>query len=120
VGKQNSKLRKTSGTTDREALRGALSAAHAEGLPSVVNFINRSALGEMVPGDIIFLDEYASLRESFAPSFIAILACPVCGTPSLLTATQYSGATPVVCGSKLCSELFRIVDEAQIVYLPPS
>ncbi len=105
---------------DREALRGDLDAPRAEALPSAVHFVNRSSLGDMVPGDIIFLDEYASLRESFAPCFIAILACPVCGTPSLLTATQYSGAAPVVCGSKVCSGLFRIEDEAQIVYLPPS
>jgi len=74
----------------------------------------------MAPGDILLLDDSVPLRESFAPTFIAVLACPVCGTPSLITFAQYSGAAPVVCGSKLCSGLFRILDEAQIVYLPPS
>lgn len=73
----------------------------------------------MAPGDILLLDDFVQLRESSAPNFIAVLACPVCGTPSLITSAQYSGAAPVVCGSKLCSGLFRIIDEAQIVYLPP-
>ncbi len=120
VGKQSIKLRKTSAATDREALRGSLHSSQTEGLPTVINFVNRSSLTELAPGDILFLDEYVSLRESFAPAYIAILACPVCGTPVLITPVQYSGATPLVCGSKRCSGIFRIVDETQIAYLPPS
>ena len=46
----------------------------------------------MAPGDIVFLDE--SIAESFAPNFVAVLACPVCGAPGLITSAQYSGATP--------------------------
>ena len=74
----------------------------------------------MAPGDIVFLDDFAHLRESFAPNFVALLACPLCGSPGLITSVQYSGGAPIVCTSKVCSGLFRIVDEAQIVSLPPS
>jgi hypothetical protein len=74
----------------------------------------------MAPGDIVFLDDFSSLREAFAPNFVAVLACPLCGSPGLITSVQYSGGAPIVCTSKVCSGLFRIVDEAQIVSLPPS
>jgi hypothetical protein len=74
----------------------------------------------MTPGDILFLDDFAHLRESFAPVFVAVLACPICGFPSLITSAQYSGGAPIVCTSKECSGLFRIREEAQIVTLPPS
>jgi hypothetical protein len=73
----------------------------------------------MAPSDIVFLDDYAYLRESFAPNFVAVLACPLCGAPSLITSVQYSGGAPIVCSSKVCPGLFRIVDEAQIISLRP-
>jgi hypothetical protein len=81
---------------------------------------NRSSLSDMAPGDIVFLDDFAYLREAFAPNFVAVLACPLCGSPGLITSVQYAGGAPIVCTSKICSGLFRIVDEAQIVSLPPS
>ncbi len=74
----------------------------------------------MAPSDIVFLDDFAQLRESFAPSFVAVLACPLCGSPGLITSLQYSGGAQIVCTSKVCPGLFRILDEAQIVSLPPS
>jgi len=100
-------------------VRGASNPSGPARLPGVVHLVNRSSLADMAPGDIILLDDFGYLRESFGPNFIAVLACPLCGTPSLITSAQYSGAAPVVCGSILCSGLFRIIDEAQIVYLPP-
>jgi len=81
---------------------------------------NRSSLSDMAPADIVFLDDFAYLRETFAAHFVAVLACPLCGSPGLITSIQYSGGAPIVCTSKVCSGLFRIVDEAQIVALPPS
>jgi len=74
----------------------------------------------MAPGDIVFLDDFVCQRESFASSFVAVLACPLCGSPGLITSGQYSGGAPIVCTSKVCPGLFRIVDEAQIISLPPS
>jgi hypothetical protein len=81
---------------------------------------NRPSLSDMAPGDLVFLDDFAHLRESFAPNFVAVLACPLCGSPGLITSAQFSGGAPIVCTSKVCSGLFRIVDEAQIVSLPLS
>jgi hypothetical protein len=36
----------------------------------------------------------------------------------LISAAQYHGFAPVVCGAKVCSGLFRIVDRERLVYLP--
>lgn len=80
----------------------------------------RSSLSEMAPGDVVFLDDFAHLRESVSANFVAVLACPLCGSPGLITAMQYSGGAPIVCTSKVCPGLFRILDESQIVSLPPS
>jgi uncharacterized protein YbaR (Trm112 family) len=80
---------------------------------------NRANLGAMNPGDIVFLDEVSALRESSDPGLIAVLACPWCGSPGLITASQFSGSASIVCTSKNCSGLFRIINEAQIVPIPP-
>jgi hypothetical protein len=81
---------------------------------------NQSSLSDIAPGEIVFLDDFDSLRESFAPYFIAMLACPLCGSPGLITSVQFSGGAPIVCASKDCSGQYRIVDEARIVALLPS
>jgi uncharacterized protein YbaR (Trm112 family) len=73
----------------------------------------------MAPGDIVLLADLFYHREFFAPSFVAVLACPLCGSPGLITSAQYSGGAPIVCTSKACAGLFRIVDQTQIVALPP-
>jgi hypothetical protein len=101
-------------------MRGVPISDRAEQFPLDLHLSNRSSLSEMALGDIFFLDDFAHLRESFAPSFVAVLACPSCGSPGLITSAQYSGGAPIVCTSKVCSGLFRIVNEAQIVPLPLS
>ncbi len=120
MAKQSSKIRKTGGASGREGVRGVPSSNRAEQLPTDLHMSNRSSLSDMAPGDIVFLDDFAYLRESFAPNFVAVLACPLCGSPGLITSGQYSGGAPIVCTSKICPGLFRIVDEAQIISLPPS
>lgn len=120
VAKQSNKLRKPITVSVREGVRGVSSSAQAVRPPTDLHLSSRSTLTDMAPGDIVFLDDFAYLRESFAPNFVAVLACPLCGSPSLITSGQYSGGAPIVCTSKVCSGLFRIVDEAQIVSLPPS
>jgi len=120
VGKQSSKVRKAGGMPDQDTVRGASNHSEGERLPTILHLASRSSVSDMGPGDIVFLDDFVYLREVFAPNFVAVLGCPNCGTPVLITAAQYSGAAPVVCGSNLCSGLFRILDEAQIVHLPPS
>ena len=120
VPKQNNKPRKPAAGPEREDVRGVPSSGRAAQLPTDLHMSNRSSLAEMAPGDIVFLDDFAYLRESFSSNYVAVLACPLCGSPGLITSMQYSGGAPIVCTSKTCSGLFRIVDEAQIVPLPPS
>jgi len=120
VAKQNNKLRKQGAGTARESVGGDLTSGRATQLPTDLHLCGRSSLTDMAPGDIIFLDDFAYLQESFAPNFVAVLACPLCASPSLITSAQYSGGGPIVCTSKVCPGLFRIIDEAQIVSLPPS
>ena len=120
MAKQSNKPRKTEAVPDREGVRGVPSPDSVGQLPTDLHLSNHSSLSDMAPGDIVFLDDFAYLRESFAPNFVAVLACPLCGSPGLITSIQYSGGAPIVCTSKVCSGLFRIVDEAQIVSLPPS
>jgi len=118
--KQSNKLHKPGAGSNREAVRRDPPSGQAAQLPTDLRLSNRPTLSDMAPGDILFLDEFAYLRESFAPNFVAVLACPRCGSPGLLTAVQYSGGAPIVCSSKVCSGLFRILNEVQIVALPPS
>ena len=117
--KRSSKSRKPDAGLDHEGVRGVPTSAQAEQLVTDLHMSSRSSLADMAPGDIVFLDDFAHLRDAFAPNFVAVLACPLCGSPSLITAGQYSSGAPIVCTSKTCSGLFRIVDEAHIVALPP-
>jgi hypothetical protein len=36
----------------------------------------------------------------------------------LISAAQYFGFAPVICGARACSGFFRIIDEGRFVYLP--
>ncbi len=120
MAKRSNKPRKPGAETARESVRGVPGSSRAEQIPTDLHMSNRPSLSDMAPGDLVFLDDFAHLRESFAPNFVAVLACPLCGSPGLITSAQFSGGAPIVCTSKVCSGLFRIVDEAQIVSLPPS
>jgi hypothetical protein len=113
------KPRKHGERLTRENIAGS-QTTEAALLPSDLHLSARSSLMDMAPSDIILLDDFTYLRESFSPNFVAVLACPLCGSPGLITSAQFSGGGPIVCTSKLCSGLFRIIDEARIVALPPS
>ena len=119
AGKQSNKVRKTVAAPGQEGIGDVASPGPGEQLPVELRVSNRASLTDMTPGDVIFLDDFATLREAFAAIFIAVLACPMCGSPGLITSAQFSGGAPIVCPSKLCSGLFRIVDEARIISLPP-
>ena len=119
VAKQNDKLRKPGAGTARENVGGDLTSGRATQLPTDLHLSGRASITDMAPGDIIFLDDFTYLRESFTPNFVAVLACPLCGSPGLITSAQYSGGGPIVCTSKICPGLFRIIEEAQIISLPP-
>ena len=72
----------------------------------------------MVPGDLLLLDEALDSRQALEGIFFAVLACPFCGTPALITPAQYFGAAPVMCGAKACFGFFRVVDGNQLIYPP--
>ena len=118
--KPTDKTRKAATSSGREGERGTANASRIEPAPTDLHMSSRSSLSDLTPGEIVFLDDFTHLREAFAPIFVAVLACPSCGSPGLITAGQYFGGAPIVCTSRTCSGLFRIVGETQIVSLPPS
>jgi hypothetical protein len=118
--KHNPKHRKPELSPTAQELKEALSADPGEQSSTELHLTSRASLTDMMPGDMIFLDEISYLRESFAPNFVAVLACPRCGSPGLITSSQFAGAGPIVCVSRLCPGQFRIINEAQIVSLPVS
>ena len=95
----------------RRALRG-------QAQPVRLHHVDELTLGTMHPADIILLSEAQSLRSAVESVFFAILACPMCGTLGLITASQFSGKEPVICGSKHCACSFRIDSKTRLVYLP--
>ena len=92
VVKQNNKRRKPGTPSSHEHLGEDLPARGTTDLPTDLHLSARSSLADMAPSDIIFLDDFTYLRESFSPNFIALLACPLCGSPGLITSAQFSGA----------------------------
>jgi hypothetical protein len=75
-------------------------------------------LKKMRPGDIFVLPEAETSTPSGESEYFAVLACPVCGTPGLITAPQYFGTVPVTCASNRCSCRFQIDEQSRLVYLP--
>lgn len=86
--------------------------------PSILNSVGEDSLQMMNPGDIILLNESASLRPLVEEAYFAVLSCPCCGTSGLVTIPQYCGAEAVTCGSDSCSCRFRIIEKNRLQYLP--
>ena len=80
--------------------------------------VDETTLPAMHPGDVILLAESDSLRAVMEEVFYAVLACPACGTLGCITAAQYRGTAPVICGSENCSCRFRIDSKRNFVYFP--
>ena len=87
-------------------------------MPAKLNAVNEELLPALSPADIIMLEDAALLKAVIEPSFFAILACPSCGIPGLITLPQYGGVVPVICGSNLCSCRFRIAEHRRLEFLP--
>lgn len=60
---------------------------------------------KMEPGTVFLLDGPNSLGRGDNP-FVAVLACPGCGTVGLITRRQLSGRESMICGSPSCSAEF--------------
>jgi len=90
-------------------------------LPCQLHHVEGLKLSELAPGDLLLLDGAGSTSPTEpddVPVFIAVLSCPLCGAPTLITLAQYSGRLPVMCRSERCPGLYRILDEEQFDYLP--
>ena len=86
--------------------------------PLTLHHVGEDEMMLMQPADVITLEGSGRLRYLVDPAFFAILACPKCGTLSLITPQQYFGIMPVTCGFNLCPCRFRIEGESQLLYLP--
>jgi hypothetical protein len=87
----------------------------------LLHHVEESSLSDLAPGDVWLIEQAASPSPSArdaAPIFFAVLGCPLCAAPTLITLAQYFGVSPVMCGSKVCAALFRIADQNRFVYLP--
>jgi hypothetical protein len=91
-------------------------ACHQSAVP--LHFVGESSLPTLAPGDILVLDEAISVHQAIEPVFFAVVSCPRCGTPRLITAGQFFGGAPIICESRDCAALYRIIDQDHIDYLP--
>lgn len=85
-----------------------------------LNLVGEEHLTSMRPGDIIMIDSLSTLRSMIESDFCAVLACPWCGMPGLITPSQYGGMEPIMCGSISCSCRYRIVRNSEFEFLPAS
>jgi len=86
--------------------------------PMALSRVDESLISAMLPGDIFLIDKLEAAGLNSEPTFHAILACPLCGNQVLISAAQYFGFAPVMCGARACPGFFRIIDEGRFVYLP--
>ena len=86
--------------------------------PSALTRVDESSISSMTPGDVFLIEELVSAGPDGEPAFHAILACPLCGNQVLISAAQYFGFAPIICGARTCPGFFRIIDDGRFVYLP--
>jgi hypothetical protein len=86
--------------------------------PTELCRVDELSISAMVPGDIFLIERLEAAGLNSERTFYAILACPLCGHQALISAAQYFGYAPVICGARACPGFFRIIDEVRLVYLP--
>ena len=86
--------------------------------PTELCRVDELSISAMAPGDIFLVEELEAADLSSEPAFYAILACPLCGNQTPISAAQYFGYAPVICGARACPGFFRIIDGVRLVYLP--
>ena len=86
--------------------------------PTALCRVDESSISAMARGDIFLIDELPAAGPNSEAAFHAILACPLCGEQLLISAAQYFGFVPVICGVRTCPGFFKIIDEGHFVYLP--
>jgi len=86
-------------------------------LPTALSRVDESSISAMAPGDIFLIDKLEAAGLTSEPAFHAILACPRCGNQLFISAAQYFGVAPVICGARTCPGFFKIIDEGTLLYL---
>ena len=86
--------------------------------PTELCRVDEVAIPAMAPGDIFIIEKVEAPGLNPETTFYAILACPLCGNRDLISAAQFFGCTPIICGARACPGFFRIVNEGRLVYLP--
>jgi hypothetical protein len=86
--------------------------------PTELCRVDELSISAMAPGDIFLVEELEAADLNSEPTFYAILACPLCGNQTPISAAQYFGYAPVICAARACPGFFRIIDEGRLVYLP--
>ena len=68
----------------------------------------------MEPGTLFLLEQCVGTGPTAQP-FRAVLACPTCGTPGLITRAQYDGKETMICSEASCSAEYTLMGD-QIRY----
>lgn len=98
--------------------RGFLTPIGPFSPPTELCRVDEISISSMVPGDIFLIEKLEAACLESELTFYAILACPLCGNRDLISAAQFFGCAPIVCGAEACPGFFRIIDEGRLVYLP--
>src|ERR1700742_4744225 len=75
------------------------------GMSAELQFLEAWIPEKMEPGTVFLLEGPNSLGHGGNP-FVAVLACPGCGTVGLITRRQLHGFETMICGGEQCSAEF--------------
>ena len=73
---------------------------------------------QMEPGTLYMLENPGTMGDVHNP-YVAVLACPRCGSLGLITRGQYAGIEPMICGTDHCSADFKL-HEHEIEFRKPN
>lgn len=95
----------------------AVEEGNASPLPGFIHQVEALRVGDLKPAGLVLLDETRH-RQPPASMFCAVLACPRCGIPTLITTAQYHGVVPITCGADDCPCQVKIDEHGSLIYLP--
>jgi len=72
----------------------------------------------MEPGTMFVLQNPGTMGDAHNP-YVAVLACPRCGSLGLITRGQYFGLQSMICGADHCSAEY-FIHEDEIEYRKPN
>jgi len=84
-----------------------------------LNFLEVWIPEQMQPGTLFLLEQGETMGKADNP-YIAVLACPSCGSLGLITRQQCAGLESMICGSDKCSAEYFLSADAHIHYRQPN